>query len=346
MANVTARDIARRLGLSAASVSVALHGKPGVSQATREKVLAAAAELGYPVDASAGGGNRLICFLIYTDPAVGVVLETNFYTFVLQGVETSARELGYRTMIRFYDAQRPFEEQLGDVLPDLAGLLIMGTELSLSRRASLSPFVGQTPVPFPVVVMDNFTYADQVDCVGNDNFRGAQAAVDYLRGRGHRRFGYLRVRQRISSFEEREAGLRAALGPERPAVVPVAVSADAAFRDLSAWLATKPALPDVLYAENDFVAAAAIRALTAAGVRVPEDVSVMGFDDVSVCRMVDPPITTVHSFKERMGMEAMGLLHRRIQRGEAGRKARETGLVKLALSTRIVERSSVRAKGG
>ncbi len=352
MANTTARDIARKLGLSTASVSVALNGKPGVSSATREKVLAAAAEMGYAASKPpAAGGSRLICFLIYVDPDVGVVLETNFYTFVLKGIEAAATSLGYRTMIRFYYADKPFQEQLGDVLPDLAGLLIMGTEIVPARRNELAPFIGPEPVSFPVVILDNFTYSSQVDSVGNDNRCGARDAIAYLIGRGHRRVGYLRVRQRIDSFSGREEGLRAALreqlGPDAaPEVVPVDVSADGAFRDISAWLETRPALPDVLYAENDFIAASAIRALTARGIRVPEDLSVMGFDDVSVCEMVDPPITTVHSFKERLGREAVGLLHRRIQEGKSVRTARETGLVKLALSTRVVERSSVGSKNG
>ena len=89
------------------------------------------------------------------------------------------------------------------------------------------------------------------------------------------------------------------------------------------------------------VAAAAIRALTAQGIRVPQDISVMGFDDIPVCEMVEPTITTVHSFKETLGREAVLLLHRRITSGQSGAQIQASGVMKVSLSTRIVTRKSV-----
>lgn len=349
MANTTARDIARKLGLSTASVSVALNGKPGVSRATREKVLAAAAEMGYAVPKPDAGRKNLLCFLIYSDPAVGVVSETTFYTFVLKGVEAAATALGYRTLIRYYDAHKPFQEQLSDIVEDLAGLLVLATDLKLSAPEAAAPLIGGVPLPFPVVVIDDFGHSLEVDCVGNDNYCGAHSAVSYLLDCGHRRIGYLRIRQRITNFDEREHGVRQAL-KERlgdgaaPEVIDVDVAADRAFQDVSDWLETRETLPDALFAENDVIAAAAIRALKAHGIQVPQEVSIIGFDDLPLCEMLDPTITTVHSFKERIGSEAMTLLHRRILDGDTVQTARETGLVKLALSTRIVERSSVARK--
>ena len=89
---VTAKEIAQKLGISTASVSVALNGKPGVSRATREKVLAAAKELGYVPPH--GDEGQTLCFLIYLDEAVGVAQASSFYTFVLQGVEAAAQGAG------------------------------------------------------------------------------------------------------------------------------------------------------------------------------------------------------------------------------------------------------------
>lgn len=89
------------------------------------------------------------------------------------------------------------------------------------------------------------------------------------------------------------------------------------------------------------IAAAAIRALHSKGLRIPQDISVMGFDDIPLCEMVDPAITTVHSFKERLGIEAVQLLHRRIMSSENVQSAQTSGVMKLSMSTRIVERSSV-----
>lgn len=348
MANITAKDIAERLGLSTASVSVALNGKPGVSQATREKILAAAAELGYALPKASAGDGRLLCFLIYTDPAVGIAQESTFYTFVLKGIEDEAKELGYRVLIRYYYADRGFDEQMDDILGDLAGLVVLGTDMTAGRRPQLSPLTGGLDLPFPVVILDNFLFSSYVDCVGNDNLFGAKAALSHLIDLGHRTFGYLRARQRITNFDDREAGIRLALQehlPDAPlTIVDVDIAADRAYEDLCRWLEGRTALPDALFAENDVVAAAAIRALRARGIAVPQAVSVMGFDDIPICELVEPTITTVHSFKETLGREAVGLLHRRIAKGLTAAQVQAAGTIKLSLSTRIVTRGSVAAR--
>ena len=110
MPSTTARDIAKKLGISTASVSVALNGKPGVSQATRDKVLAAARELGYNISRNATAEKKVLCFLIYVDQIVGIAQETTFYTFVLKGVEAAAKALGYCILIRYYYANRSFDD--------------------------------------------------------------------------------------------------------------------------------------------------------------------------------------------------------------------------------------------
>ena len=341
---VTAKEIAQKLGISTASVSVALNGKPGVSRATREKVLAAAKELGYVPPHGAEG--QTLCFLIYLDEAVGVAQASSFYTFVLQGVEAAAKELGYRVLIRYYHAGQDFDAQLRDIWDDLAGLLVLGTDFTAARRGEILSLLTCAGSPLPVVVLDSFVLSAYVDCVGNDNLYGAKSAVSYLIDQGHRRICYLRARQRIANFDDREHGVRMAISehlphaPDALTVLDVDITAERAYRELLE--AIDPArLPDAFFAENDVVAAAAIRALTAKGISVPGDVSVMGFDDIPICEMVEPTLTTVHAFKETLGAEAVGLLHRRIQRGQSVQDAQAAGLIKLSLSTRIVERQSV-----
>ena len=327
MSGVTAKDIAKKLGISTASVSVALNGKPGVSQATRNKILAAAAEMGYYDQKNASAGGKLLCFLIYVDQVVGIAQESTFYTFVLKGIEAQAKQLGYRVLIRYYYANRDFAEQLSDILGDLAGLLILGTDLTAARKAQLAPLIDGTDFPFPVVMIDNFLCSGCVDCVGNDN--------------------HLRARQRVSNFDDREKGIHAALAEQLPdaarslEIIDVDIAADRAYQDLDRWLEGRTALPQALFAENDVVAAAAIRALTARGIRVPQDISVMGFDDIPLCEMVEPTITTVHSFKETLGREAVTLLHRRISSGQSAAQIQASGVMKVSLSTRIVARKSV-----
>ena len=331
MPGITAKEIAKRLGLSTASVSVALNGKPGVSPATRQRILAAAAEMGYAPLKSAASDAKLLCFLIYVDQIVGIAQESTFYTFVLQGIETAAKEFGYRTLIRYYHANQSFEEQMSDIIHDISGLLVLGTDMTLSRRKEIGPLIGDVNLPFPIVIIDNFIFSS------------------YLIDRGHRRFGYLRAKQRITNFDDRENGIRMALaehlGSYEPLeIIDVDIAADKAYQDICRWLDGQTSLPDALFAENDVVAAAAIRAFSTYGIRVPEEISVMGFDNIPVCEMVEPTITTVHSFKERLGIEAVNLLHKRILNGENVQAAQASGIMKLSMSTRIVTRKSVASK--
>lgn len=350
MSGVTAKDIAKKLGISTASVSVALNGKPGVSQATRNKILAAATEMGYYDQKNAAADGKLLCFLIYVDQVVGIAQESTFYTFVMKGIESQAKQLGYRVLIRYYYANQDFAEQLSDIISDLSGLLILGTDMTTERKSQLSPLAGGLDFPFPVVIIDNFLFSSYVDCVGNDNLFGAKSAISYLIDLGHTSFGYLRARQRVTNFDDREKGIRMALSEHLPGasnpleIIDVDIAADRAYLDLCRWLEGRDSLPQALFAENDVVAAAAIRALTAHGIRVPQDISVMGFDDIPVCEMVEPTITTVHSFKETLGREAVMLLHRRITSGLVGSQIQASGVMKVSLSTRIVSRRSVASR--
>ena len=228
------------------------------------------------------------------------------------------------------------------------GMIVLGTDFTAARRREIAGLI-DAALPFPVVVADSFVCSAYVDCVGNDNLYGAKSAMSYLIDQGHRRFCYLRARQRIANFDDREHGIRMALSEHLGeagclTTLEVDIAAEGAYRELLEKMDPRN-LPDAFFAENDVVAAAAIRALRALGVQVPEAVSVMGFDDIPVCELVEPALTTVHAFKETLGAEAMGLLHRRIARGQTIRDAQATGLIKLSLSTRIVPRRSVAPPG-
>jgi LacI family transcriptional regulator len=109
-----------------------------------------------------------------------------------------------------------------------------------------------------------------------------------------------------------------------------------------AWLKAGNVPADAYFAENDLLAASAIRALQKCGFRVPDDVSVIGFDDVQICEMIDPPITTMHAFKERLGQLAVNQLDYRIRSGDTLQTCRQSGLLKIALSLQLKERRSVR----
>lgn len=345
MANITAKAIAQRLGISAAAVSMALNGKPGVSQETRELVLEEAIKSGYLTPRAARSGSSVtqaISFVIYV--GAGIAAQTSFSTFVLQGVEARAKSLGYRVVLHYLYEKQPLEEQLAAITGETSGIILLGTDITEQQRDSISKQI-DTGIGVPLVVVDNFLFASYVDCVGNDNMFGAKAAVSYLIRCGHRAIGYLRSRQRVTNFEDREIGVRLALEEndglclEPLQCIDVDICSEEAYRDVCRWLQEGNTPASAYFAENDVLAAAAIRAFSSNGYRVPEDVSIIGFDDVPVCEMTQPTITTMHSFKENLGEISVGQLHQRIVTGD---KPMLTGALKIAVSLSVKERNSVR----
>lgn len=348
MSAVTAKEIAAKLNLSPSAVSLALNGKPGVSAATRSLVLETAMRMGYSRLDSAGvpSVSRTICFVRYAGKIVQIAEHTSFASFVLQGVEARATELGYNTQVRYLNAGDMYNPQTLDFIRNADGVIFLGTDITdtqLPELEQLFEVLGSTPV----VVVDSAELSSRVDCVINDCFGGAKAAAEFLIETGHRRIGYVKAKQRIRNLDERERGVHTALlraNLPLAATIEVDISSEGAFQDFDAWIKGQPPLPDALFAENDVLAAAVIRVLKKHGYRIPDDVSVIGFDDIPMCEMLDPPLTTVHAFKEELGIVAVEHLDRRIKRGEVPHQMASTGLLTTTVSTCLVERFSVKRK--
>lgn len=346
MAGITAKDIASKLGISPSAVSLALNGKPGVSENTRALVLEAAMQMGYArMDtASVPHVNRTICFVRYAGEIINIAEHTSFSSFVLQGIESRATELGYSTQVRYLKAGEIYSRQTQEFFRNTDGIIFLGTDITEAQLPEIEQLF-QILENTPVVVVDSFLLANRVDCVGNDCFGGAKSAAEYLIKNGHQRIGYVKAKQRIRNFEERELGIQSALreaGLQLAVTIDVDVSSEGAFQDFDAWIKQKPVLPDALFAENDILAAAAIRVLKKHGYNVPGDISVIGFDDIPMCEMLDPPLSTVHSFKEELGVVSVEHLHRRIVRGEVPHQMRSIGLLNTKISTSFVSRFSVK----
>ena len=348
MSVVTAKEIAAKLNLSPSAVSLALNGKPGVSESTRALVLETAMRLGYSRLDSSGNvpANRTICFVRYAGKIVQIAEHTSFTSFVLQGVEARATELGYSTQVRYLNAGDMYNPQTLEFIRNADGVIFLGTDITeaqLPEVEQLFEVLGNTPV----VVVDSAELSNRADCVINDCFGGAKSAAELLIRTGHTRIGYVKAKQRIRNLDERERGVHAALAQadlSLSAVIEVDISSEGAFQDFDTWIKGNPDLPDGLFAENDILAAAVIRSLKKHGYRVPDDVSVIGFDDIPMCEMLDPPLTTVHAFKEELGSVAVEHLDRRIKRGDVSHQMFSTGLLTATVSTRSIQRFSVKPK--
>ena len=327
------KTISEITGFSSATVSNALRNKRGVSRETAEIILKAARDMGYLSD-SRIENIRLVIYKAGGE----VVNDSPFFSSLIAGVEEESRNSGYETV--FYNLSREDPEyglRLEELLNDpSSALLILATELDpeeakvfLKARA-------------PVVMLDNWYEELPFNAVLIDNTDAAFKATAYLASVGHKQIGYLQSSFSIKNFYYRGEGYRRALHengiPFQPEYVfRLRPSMEGSCEDMAAALLKKPKLPTAFFADNDMIALGAVRALQQAGIRVPEDVSVVGFDDLPFCAISDPPLTTIQVYNRQMGCAAVRRLLECIQKedGENGYKA------KIQICSSFVERKSV-----
>lgn len=281
--------------------------------------------------------------MIFVDELLHIWENSPFYTFNLQGVTAAASVHGYNTLIRYLHSDTILAQSNLQFLQTLDGLILLGTDITARSEHNIRTMLNSIPNT-PKVVLDSMLLADQVDCVGNDNFGGANRAVTHLCQRGCRKIAYLCSRPRICTFEEREAGVRAALSDQGLplfALIPSGISNDDAYSDVVAWIKNNPTRPDGIFAENDVLAAAAVRAFSSYGLSIPKDISIIGFDNLPVTEQTSPPLSTIHSYKDDLGAISVNmLLHRQwLNKYSTGR---DCGFVKIQMSTKLIQRNSVR----
>ena len=215
-----------------------------------------------------------------------------------------------------------------------SGVILLGTEMFLE---DYRPFQS---LHVPLVVLDSYYDELPFTTVLINNARGAFLATNYLVSEGHRNIGYLQSARAISNFEERADGFFRALRQNEikknmSYVFRVTPVQGVAYREFSRILDTHPALPTGFFADNDIIALDCIRALKEHGYRIPDDVSVVGFDDIPSCQLLEPPMTTTCVPKSFLGAQAMHQLLRLFADPILPP-------VKVEISTELVKRSTVR----
>lgn len=203
------------------------------------------------------------------------------------------------------------------------------------EKHDIKPF---TRCGLPVVLIDNYFEALNLDCVTINNLQGAYLATDYLIKQTHAQPGYLHSSYIITGFEERADGFYKAirkngLSTSRSVVHHLSPTVDGAYCDMKAVIKSGDELARCYFADNDLIAAGAMRALSEAGYRIPEDISVIGFDDMPMCTYITPPLSTVHVPKQYMGEIAVKRLAEIINSISASH-------VKIEISTEIIKRKS------
>jgi DNA-binding LacI/PurR family transcriptional regulator len=307
-------DVAARAGVSRALVSLVMRGSPKVSAHRRSAVLEAAGELGYSPHVLARS------LASRTSTVLGVMvsdLRNAFFAEVVEGLDAAARDAGF-SLILNTGGRRASRERaaLADLLSFRpAGIVLLSPVLPASA-------IEEASLHYPVVLVSRASRASTVDTVNDDGEAGAALAVDHLVELGHRRIAHLDGGG-AATASARRRGYRAAMArhglPAR--IVPSEHTDTAGEKAVHELLNSAGEPPTGLLAGNDFNAVGAISALEEAGLRVPEDVSVVGYDNTSLAALRHVSLTTVDQPRVEMGRLAMEAVLERV-RGERDRPLR------------------------
>lgn len=330
-----AKDIAEMLGVSTASVSLVLNNKPGVGEQKRQEIIQKIKELGCEYMLKEAPVNKgYIGFVVYKKTGQ-IIDESPFFTYILEGINSSITSHGYNLNFIYLNQDMTVEMQSAQLKSaGCEGFIIFGVEM---QREDLQVFI-DTGLPFSV--LDNSFQESDVDSVVINNAQGTSKAVQHLYDMGHRKIGYIRCSVRINSFEERYGEYRKwmrHLGlPVREEYIIDAGYSEAEVRKAAKEYFEKASdFPTAFFAENDFLACGAMQAMQELGIKVPDDISVIGFDDRPIAQMVQPKLTTVNVPKDIFGPAAVDLLMSKIRTG------REQS-VKLEIGTNLIRRDSVK----
>jgi len=305
----TIQDVAKTAGVSVATVSRVLNNNGPVSQSARDCVLRAIKELDYQP-------NLLGRNLRRTETKMLLVLLPNianpFYSRIVKGIEDVGRKNGYNILLCNTDSDRGREMAYLDLLKNrLAdGVIFMAPELESGELSEIG-------ARFPVVQCCEYKEGARVSHVSIDNFSAAYMAVRHLIDQGHSKIGLISCKNGFMSTQQREKAYRKALEDAGIGYSAKLVRyGDYGFK--SGLRAAKQLLsieekPTAIFAISDVMAIGAIRAVKEQGLKVPDDVAVMGFDNIDFASMCDPALTTVSQPKYDLGCVAMELMLRQIK---------------------------------
>lgn len=303
---VTIKDIARRAGVDHTTVSRALRGSPLISAEATRRIRQIAGEMGYLPSAAARS------LKTRRSGVLGVIIShiaDPFFSEVLQGIDDVAQPGGYSLFIA--SSQREFDREQAIVRTMIEhrvdGLIVCSTPFSAARHR---PYL---TAGTPIVVINNQAAEDDCFSIYHDDLDGSRQVTRHLLRLGHRRIAYLGNCRSGRTNQERLAGY---LGEMAAAGCPVLAGFvhEAADSDLPSGAAAArhfldlPERPTAIFCFNDSLAAGLLQELQQAGLRVPRDCSVAGFDNIAFSAYTFPPLTTLDQPKRQIGAQATRLL--------------------------------------
>jgi LacI family transcriptional regulator len=333
---MTLRKIAAELGLDCGTVSHILnHDDSRYSKETRKRVREFADSKGYRPNAIARAMRTrktgIVGLLFRQEPGHPLSGES-FYSRIIEGVESDLLDAGYKVLLASVSNAEIASCQIPSIFQDgfVEGMIVLGTSderwlKNLYKACRKLVVVDEAPEGLPAVV--------------SANFEGGRQAAQYLWGRGHRSFALITGERPNLNFQQRVDGFQSWIAEQLDAEIKIPVFQGDAWADGGACAArailASSQRPSAIFCTNDNMAIDAMKALQEAGCRVPEVISVMGFDNILVSAYATPPLTTVAVDKTQMGREAARMLVEKLK------SADRLPALRKELPLKIVERASV-----
>jgi DNA-binding LacI/PurR family transcriptional regulator len=335
-------DIAKLANVSKSAVSLALNGKIGVSEKTREKILKIAEEHGYiprPIikaDHYFHPNTKVLRFVAVTNE--GIVTEQfeslPFFMELIKNIDNHTGSSGYSLMVSSINIEN-LEEEITRLENEQksSGILLLGTNLTpdqINVVADIQP---------NLVVLDTCFETLDINFIVMNNVFGAYQAGKYLINLGHKNIGYVESNIRMYNFDMRKRGFIEALTEKNLrvednnyfSISPTIIASQEAFTDkINNNLEN---LPTALFCETDYMAISIIKSFMELGIKVPDDISVIGFDNIFESRVITPELTTVHVKKDKIALLAVEKLIRIIEKND-------TDKIKLFVDTELIVRNS------
>ncbi len=334
--SATIKDVARQANVSVATVSRALNGHENVADAVRTRVLAVARELRYsPHHAARSLSSR-------RTNTVGVILPDlygEFFSELMRGIDQVARDHGQHLLVSSYHGNRQEQgEALGAMRGRVDGLLVMSPYAA--DASSLADHLGRAQ---PAVLINSSLPELETPSLTVDNRTGAAEMVRHLAATGRRRIAYIDGPPDNFDARDRMRGYEQGLADAVPGAAPWVVQGD--FSEASGYRAAQVLLgadrrPDAVFAANDMMALGFMFACQQAGVHVPGQIAVAGFDDIPLARYTHPSLTTMRVDIAGLGAQAMRMLLSQLSGEARDAPASES------MSIHLIARESTRPRDG
>ncbi len=335
---VKIKEIASAAGVSVATVSLVLNNKPGISETTRQKVLSIANSLYEKSDNNnflkvSKGSIRFLKIIKH-----GHVLNRDHDVFIssyIDGLELETRKNGYKLEINTFNS--PDYHVMIDQIEgsSIDGLIVLGTELN---EKDLGVFES---VSIPIVIIDTCFDFQKFDFVDMDNASAVFQIINHFAESGHREIGHITSHTDCRNFELRRISFKNAikyfkLRYNEKYIYSVDSTFNGAYNDMLRIIKKGVKLPTALFSANDIMAYGCIKAFKETGLKIPDDISIIGFDDLPMSALMDPPLTTMRVSKRQIGKIAAQLIINRIN------KTFSAPTIKTTVGGKMILRKSVK----